>query len=59
MTIIYGQCNKATKTKITLRRTYDVDCQDGNIIGSLKRVHTVALEAMIEVYLSGLTSKSY
>ena len=41
MTIIYGQYNKATKTEISFGRTYDADCQDGNIIEFLKRVRTV------------------
>ena len=41
MTIIYRQCNEATKTEIALRATYDVDCQDGILIKFLKQVRTV------------------
>ena len=32
MTIIYRQCNEATKTKLALGRIYNVDHQDGNIL---------------------------
>ena len=41
MAIIYGQCNKTTKTKIALGRLYDADCQDGNLIKLLKQVRAV------------------
>ena len=45
MTIIYGQCNKATKTKINLRGTYKMDCQDGNLIELLKQVNTLCFRS--------------
>ena len=41
MTIIYGQCTKATKTKINLGTAYKTDSQDGNLIKFLKQVRTV------------------
>ena len=41
MTIIYGQWNKARKIEIALGATYDVDCQDRNLIEFLKWVRTV------------------
>ena len=41
MTIIYGQCDDATRTKITLGVTYKVDHQAKNIINFLEQVHTV------------------
>ena len=45
MTIIFRQCNKATKTKISFRATYNADCQAGNIIEFLKRVRTVCFRS--------------
>ena len=50
MTIISGQWGKATETKIALGENYNVDCQTGNLIEFLKRVHTVCLEATTEAY---------
>ena len=41
MTTIYGQYNKATKTKIALGTNYNMDCQEGNLIKFLREVHTV------------------
>ena len=41
ITIIFGQCTEATKTKISLGATYVADCQAGNLIEFLKRLHTV------------------
>ena len=41
MTIIYKQCNKATKTKIALGEIYNADCQAGNLIKFLKQVRTL------------------
>ena len=41
MIIIYRQCNDATRTKIALRTTYEVDRQDRNITKFLKQVRTV------------------
>ena len=41
MTIIYSQCDEATKTKFALGATYKVDCQDGNLIKFFKQVHIV------------------
>ena len=43
MTIIYGQYDKAAKTKTTLGETYKVYCQDRNLIKFLKQVHTVCI----------------
>ena len=45
MTITYGLCNKATKTKIVLGATYKMDCQDRDLIELLKRVHTVCFKS--------------
>ena len=45
MTIIYEQCNKATKTEIALGTTYNVDRPEGNLIESLKPVHTVCFRS--------------
>ena len=41
MTIIFGQCDEATKTTIALGETYHADYQAGNLIKFLKRVRTV------------------
>ena len=38
MTIIYGQCDEATKTKIACGRTSPADCQDKNFMKFLQRV---------------------
>ena len=40
-TIIFGQCNDATRTEIALGATYKTDHQDGNIINFLKQLHTL------------------
>ena len=40
MTIIFCQCNNATKTKIILGKTYKTDCWDGSIINFLARLQT-------------------
>ena len=39
--IIFGQCDEATKTKISLRTTYPADRQAGNLIKFIKRLRTV------------------
>ena len=41
ITIIFGQCDEATKTKIALRATYAVNRQVGRLIKFLKQLHTV------------------
>ena len=41
MTIIYGQCDEASKTKIAPGRTYEANNQDGILIEFLKRLRTV------------------
>ena len=41
MTIIFGQCDEATKTTIALGETYHADYQAGNLIKFLNQVHTV------------------
>ena len=45
MTIIFGQCNETTKTKISLGVTYNADRQAGNFIKFLKRVRTVCFRS--------------
>ena len=39
--VIYRQYEEATKTKIALRRTYNLDSQADDIIKFLKQVHTI------------------
>ena len=41
MTIIFGQYDKATKTKIALGATYNANRQAGNLIKFFKQVHIV------------------
>mmetsp|Transcript_50842 Transcript_50842/g.56774 ORF Transcript_50842/g.56774 Transcript_50842/m.56774 type:complete len:146 (+) Transcript_50842:133-570(+) len=41
ITIIFGQCDEAMKTKISLKATYAADRQAGRLIEFLKRLHTV------------------
>ena len=41
MTIIYRQCDGATRTKIALEATYKVNFQVGNIMNFLEQVHIV------------------
>ena len=41
ITIIFGQCDEETKTKIALRATYAADHQAGNLIKFIKRLRTV------------------
>ena len=41
ITIVYGQCNDASQTKIALNPGYETNCKDGNPIKFLKRVQTV------------------
>jgi len=43
MTIIFGQCDEGTKTKIALRATYNTDCQAGSLIEFLEYVLRHAL----------------
>ena len=45
MTIIYGLCNEATKTRINLGGTYKIDCQDGNLIELLKQALIVCFRS--------------
>ena len=45
MTIIYGQCNKATKTEIALGENYNADRQAGNPIEFLKQVCIVCFRS--------------
>ena len=40
MTIIYRQYDDTTRTKIALGGTCKIDCEAGNIINFLKRLHT-------------------
>ena len=41
MTILFGQCNDATRTEIALDPNYKTDCEDGNLINFLTRLQTV------------------
>ena len=41
MSIIFGQYDEARKTKIALGENFNADCQAGNLIELLKRVHIV------------------
>ena len=41
ITIVYGQCDDASQTEITLNPDYKTNCKDGNLIKFLKRVRTV------------------
>ena len=41
ITIIFGQCNEAIKTKIALSTTYAVDHREGKLINFIKRLQTV------------------
>ena len=41
ITIIFGQCNEATKTEIALGVTYVADRQGGNLIKLIKQLRTV------------------
>ena len=38
ITIVYGQCNDASQTKIALDSDYKTNCKDGNLIKFLKKV---------------------
>ena len=41
ITIIYGQCDDATRTEIALGASYEQDRKDGNLINFLERLQTV------------------
>ena len=41
ITILFGQCDEATKTKIALGATYAADRQAGSLIAFLERLRTV------------------
>ena len=41
ITILFGHCDKATKTKIVLGATYAADHQAGRLSACIKRMHTV------------------
>ena len=41
ITIIFGQCDEATKTKIALGATYAVDCKERNLINIINQLQTV------------------
>ena len=45
MTIIYGQYNDATLTKLVLKPTYAGDCDNGNIIKFLDRIKLICYES--------------
>ena len=50
ITIIFRQCDEATKTKIALGATYAADRQAGRLIKFLKQLRTVFLVVMTVVY---------
>ena len=56
-TIIFRQYNEATKTEIALRVTYAADCQAGNLIKFIKRLHTVCFGGDDGGYYMGLINK--
>ena len=41
ITILFEQCDEATKTKIALGSTYVEDRQEGRLIEFIKKMHTV------------------
>ena len=41
MTIIFGQCDNATRTEIALGANYETNCEDGELINFLTRLQTV------------------
>ena len=41
MTVIFGQCNNTTRSKIALDTTYETDCQNGSIINFPAQLQTV------------------
>ena len=45
MTIIFRQCNKATKTEISLGANYNAHRQAGNLIEFLNQLHTVCFRS--------------
>ena len=55
MTIICGQCNNATVTKLALRSTYAADCDDGKIINFFDRLKVICYESND----GGLSHKPY
>ena len=55
MTIICGQYNDVTLTKLALRTTYAFDCDNGNIINILHRLKFICYEIIDR----GLSHKPY
>ena len=55
ITIIYGQCNHTTRTKIALGINYAADQDTGNIINFLKRLRTICDKSMMVAYLTSHT----
>ena len=45
ITVIFGQCDDATRTKIALGTNCKTDCDDGNLINFLKRLRTVCYKS--------------
>ena len=45
VTIIFGQCNDATRTEIALGTNYEAHCDAGDLISFLKRLRTVCYES--------------
>ena len=45
ITIIFGQCNDATRTKSALSTNYETNCDAGNLINFLTRLQTVCYES--------------
>ena len=48
--IIFGQCDEATKTEISLGETYTADSQAGNLIEFIKRPRTIVLAVTTVAY---------
>ena len=42
ITILFGQCNDATRTKMDIGTTYKADCGAGNLINFLTRLQTIS-----------------
>ena len=59
MTIIYKQCDKATKTEITLGKHVKRIVKMGTLSNSSNEYTQFAFEATTEDYLLGPTNKSY
>ena len=55
MTLIYGQCNKATLTKLAFRNTYKADYNNGNLVSFFNQLRVVCYKSNDD----GLSYKPY